>query len=379
MIHPPSYPDYVTPGTPRWRRWWLALLVLWGGQSALLMFLWPEHRARLELWLWSAVLPLLWGLTLALRSLIWQIGLGNREAYRGVIEAALQRWWRKRSQGLPVEQVLLFGPAGERQSTYAQQMKGNVPLPQPQKPSAGAADVLRCPLSSTLSSGRGPLVGQHLARMLLTQAQLAERWPSLRAVAWCGSTESYRSFAKTLQVEGVQVPESALSLADLPALDRLIDNFLKRCPEDEDWLLCAGVISVDRSQSDLMASEAAFAWLVSHRPASYLKRGEYLLADKGEMPAELCAQIQRYAGLEASPEASLAMDAASMEAFVEGGWPTSEHLLQAHWGELEGLAPFIGMSLALLHSASSSQPCGWMSRDGEQRLAIGMAVANGKG
>ncbi|MCY1438226.1 hypothetical protein D9M71_544180 [compost metagenome] len=128
-----------------------------------------------------------------------------------------------------------------------------------------------------------------------------------------------------------------------------------------------------------MAGEAAFAWIVSHTPASYLKRGEYLLPDKNEKPGELCAQIQRYAGLEAPPGASLAMDASSMAAFVEGGWPANEHLLEAHWGELEGLAPLIGMSLALLHSASSGQPCGWMSRDEEQRLAIGMAVPNGKG
>ncbi|WP_319017564.1 hypothetical protein [Pseudomonas sp. EggHat1] len=379
MIYPPQYPDYVEPGKPHWRRWWLALLLLWGGQSALLMALWPEHRPRVELWLWSAVLPLLWALALALRYLVWQIGLGNREAYRGVIDTALQRWWRARSRGLPVEQVLLFGPEGEQQSYYTRLMTGTAPLPSPQVPSPGAPTVLRCPLSTNLTSQRAPLIAQHLAHMLLAQSGMRARWSHLRGLAWHGTAESYQAFASVLRAAGVSLPEQALPLVDLPTLDWLIDGFPRLCPEEEHWLLCAGVASVEQAAAERLAGEAGFAWLVSHAPVSQLKRGEYLQADQGERAAELCAQMQRYANLDAAPAACLAMDAESLGAFAEGGWPANEHLLAAYWGVLDNLAPFIGMSVALLHSAGTGQACGWLSRDGENRLAMGVAVPHGKG
>lgn len=376
MIHPPRYPDYVEPGEPRWRRWWLALLLLWGTQSALLIALWPEQRPKVELWLWSAVLPLLWALALTLRNLVWQIGLGNRDAYRGVIDATLQRWWRKRSRGLPVEQVVLFGPAGQQQSHYARLMAGTAPLPQPQAPRVGAPEVLRCPVSSNLTKQRAPLVAKHLAHMLRVLPELKERCPHLCGVAWCGSAESYQTFASVLGAAGVDLPEQELSLNDLTALDRLIDRFTTLCPEWDDWLLCAGVASIDRAPAGQMAGEGAFAWIVSHAGKTRLKRGEYLL---DESPAELCSQVQRYGGLKEPPMACLAMDVQSLSAFVEGGWSASGHLLAAHWGVLEHLAPFMGMSVALLHSANADEACGWLSTDGENRLAMGMAVPHGKG
>jgi hypothetical protein len=379
VIHPPCYPDYVEPGKPGWRRWWLALLLLWGAQSALLVALWPEHRPRVELWLWSAVLPLLWALALALRYLVWQIGLGNRDAYRGVIDSALQRWWRGRSRGLPVEQVLLFGSEGEQQSYYTRLMKGSAPLPQPQVPSPGAPAVLRCPLSTNLTRQRAPLVAQHLAHMLLAQGGMTERWPHLRGLAWHGAAESYQAFAAVLRAAGVSLPEQDLSLADLPMLDRLIDGFPRLCPEEEHWLLCAGVASVEQAPAEQLAGEAGFAWLVSHAPASQLKRGEYLQVEQGDSAAELCAQMQRYASLDAPPASCLAMDVDSQGAFVEGGWLANEHLLASHWGVLENLAPFMAMSVALLHSAGSGRACGWLSRDGENRLAMGVAVPHGNG
>jgi hypothetical protein len=73
----------------------------------------------------------------------------------------------------------------------------------------------------------------------------------------------------------------------------------------------------------------------------------------------------------------LALDKASQDAFVEGGWSAAEHQLSGHWGVLAQMAPFIGMSLALLQAGEAGEPCGWLSQDGDKRLAIGMAVPHG--
>src|SRR5690606_19112968 len=125
--------------------------------------------------------------------------------------------------------------------------------------------------------------------------------------------------------------------------------------------LCAGAISVDQAPAPQVAGEASFAWRVARNGGSRLHRGEYLVQAQGETPAELCSQMQRYGQLEEPPAVCLAMDTACVEAFASGGWPFSEHELSAHWGALGALAPFIGMSLALMHAGDASTPCGWLS------------------
>ncbi|MCY1371235.1 hypothetical protein D9M69_583690 [compost metagenome] len=127
------------------------------------------------------------------------------------------------------------------------------------------------------------------------------------------------------------------------------------------------------------AGEAAFLWVVSRKGMQRVHRGEYLLPEPNESPAELCAQMQRYAGLRVAPSACLAMDNVSQSAFVEGGWSAVEHQLAEHWGTLAELTPFVGMSLALLQAGESGEPCGWLGEDGNKRLAMGVAVPHGKG
>jgi hypothetical protein len=376
MNRPLQYPDLMEPGEPRWRRWWLILLLLWGLQSVVLLTLWPEEQPRVGLWLWSAVLPCCWALALALRVLGWQICLFDRDVYRRTVDAAVQRWWGHRHLGLPVEQVLLLGPVGDVQTHY-QGLMASVPAPKPLKAEGAAQPMLRCSLSLSGSTDRASALARHLARLILAHPELAERWPLLRGIAWAGNESSQAAFVEVLAKAGVVLPEPRLPLQGLSDLDRLIDAFHQDCGDDADWLLCAGVVSVPSTEEPELPGEAGFLWLVSRQGRQLLHRGEYLLAEANESPAELCAQIQRYAGLDAAPPACLALDKASLGAFVEGGWSATEHQLSGHWGVLAQLAPFIGMSLALLQAGEAGQPCGWLSQDGNNRLAIGMAVPHG--
>lgn len=376
MNRPPQFPQWMEPGEPRWRRWGLMLLWLWGLQSVVLLTLWPEEQPRIELWLWSAVLPCCWALVLALRVLVWQIGLFDRDVHRRTQDSAVRRWWRRRSLGLPVQQVLLLGPAGDVQTHYQRLMAG-VSVPKPLMPEGATQPVLRCPLSLNLTDERAPALARGLARLTLSLPELKERWPRLRGIAWAGDEGSQAVFVKALTKTGVVLPEALLPLQELLDLDRLIDAFHQDCDDDADWLLCAGVVSVPSAEEPEMPGEAGFLWVVSRQGRQLLHRGEYLLSEANESPVELCAQVQRYAGLDAAPPACLALDKASLGAFVEGGWSATEHQLSEHWGVLAQLAPFIGMSLALLQAGEAGQPCGWLSQDGNNRMAIGMAVPHG--
>lgn len=376
MNRPPHYPHLIEPSVPRWRRWWLALWLLWGLQSVILLTLWPEDQPRVELWLWSAVLPFCWALALALRVLAWQIGLFNRDVYCRTLDAAIQRWWAQRSLGLPVQQVLLLGPAGDVQAHY-QGLMVDAPAPQSSIPPQATQTMLRCPLTLSASADRAPALARHLARLILALPEATEHWPRLRGIAWAGADSSQAAFVEVLAKGGVALPEPRLPLQELADLDRLIDAFHQDCHDEADWLLCAGVISEQSAEEAELPGEAGFLWLVSRKGRQLLHRGEYLLSEAKESPAGLCAQLQRYAGLNAAPPTCLALDKASQDAFVEGGWSAAEHQLSGHWGVLAQMAPFIGMSLALLQAGEAGEPCGWLSQDGDKRLAIGMAVPHG--
>ncbi len=376
MNRAPQYPDLVEPREPHWRRWWLVLPLLWGLQSAVLLSLWPEEQPRGELWMWSAVMPFCWVLALALRVLGWQICLFNRDVYRRTVEAAVQRWWGRRRLGLPVEHVLLLGPVGDEQIHYNGLMAG-VPAPKPSKPDGATQRMLRCPVSLGSSSERAPALARRLARMTLELPELKQRWPSLRGIAWIGDEASQSAYLKAVAKGDVVLPEARMPLDDLADLDTLIDAFHHDCRDEADWLLCAGVVSVQSAGEPDLPGEAGFLWLVSHQGRQLLHRGEYLLSELDESPAELCVQIQRYAGLDAAPPDCLALDKTSQGTFLKGGWQSGEHQLSGYWGVLAQLAPFIGMSLALLQAKEAGQPCGWLSQDGNDRLAIGMAVPHG--
>nr|WP_180203446.1 hypothetical protein [Pseudomonas sp. SbOxS1]NYU03113.1 hypothetical protein [Pseudomonas sp. SbOxS1] len=328
------------------------------------------------MWMWSAVLPFCWSLAIALRVLGWQICLFNRDVYRRTVDAAVQRWWGRRRLGLPVEQVLLLGPVGDEQTHYHGLMAG-VPAPKPSKPEGEAHPMLRCAVSLGTTAERAPALARRLARLTLALTQLNDRWPQLRGIAWVGDERDQAAFVEVLAKTGVTLPETRLPLQDLSDLDRMIDAFHQDCCEEADWLLCAGVVSVPETEAPGLPGEAGFLWLVSRQGRQLLHRGEYLLSELDESPAELCSQIQRYAGLDAAPPDCLALDITSQGTFLKGGWQSGEHQLSGHWGVLAQLAPFIGMSLALLQASEARQPCGWLSQDGNNRLAIGMAVPHG--
>ena len=376
MTRPPLYPQFIEPGAPHWRRWWWVLLVLWGFQAMALLALWPEARPPLERWLWSAVLPVSWALVLALRVLLWQIGLFRLEVYRRARDADVQRWWQRRGLALPVQHVLLLGPAGDEQRLY-QALMAATPIPKPSLPQGTIQPVLRCRLSLSDELERSPALARHLARLALAVPELAQRWSMLRGVAWVGDAGGQAAFAHRLAEDGVTLPATQVWLEDLADLDALIEGFYALCEKEGDWLLCAGVASLDRSEDGELPGEAGFLWAVSRQGRVLLHRGEYLLGEAHESPAELCAQVQRYAGLEGAPPSCLALDDSSQAAFVEGGWSAAEHQLSAHWGVLGNLAPFIGMSLALLQAQEAGQACGWLGRDAEKRVAIGVAVPYG--
>lgn len=370
MNRPPQYPHFVSPGEPRWRRWWVGLGLLMAGQSAAVAVLWPKEQPRLDMLLWSAVLPLCWALGAAVRRLVWHITLFNRNVYLRTVEAAEYAWWQRRSIGLPVQDVLLLGPAGEEQASYLNAMIEQ-PLPLTLYRPGNEQPMLRCPLWFDSVRDRERALADRMGQLALGLPGLVEESGRLRALAWVGPLRGQAAFLKSLSTGGVTVPEPRLPLQDLGDLDDVIDIFHRDCPDSGDWLLCAGVVSRTQAQPGGLPGEAGFVWRVSHRGAQLLHRGEY---QASESATDLCLQVQRYAGLALPPSICVAVDKESHQAIATGGWAATAHQVAGYWGELGQLAPFVGMSLALLQAGHSAQPCGWLSQEETGRLAVGVAV-----
>ncbi|MFF7710628.1 hypothetical protein [Pseudomonas sp. NPDC007930] len=368
---PPCYAPRAAPAVPRWKRWaqvGLLVLLAWAGCLALL---WPAAPPRRGWWLLALLGPLLLVLGLSLRLWLFQLARLRHARYQQVLAATRARWWHWRSLGLPLEQVLLLGPAGEGQQAYQGCMAATA-VPSPV--AAGGAPALRCPLGTVSGEGRAAWLGARLARRVLALPGLEARWPRLRALAWGGCPASHAAFAAVLQAAGLRLPAMQLPLQAPADLCTLIDLLHYRYDAPQAWLLCAGVVSVaPAGAAPGMAGEAAFAWVASRAGQHQVHRAEVLAAAPGDSAASLCAQVQRYLRPAALPAAALALGSPAAQALRAAGWPLGNHELGRYWGELQHCAPFVALSLAWLQAAQTEAPCGWASHGMDQHIVIGMA------
>ncbi len=378
MKQPPSYPDYVTPQSARWRRWWAALPVVWLVTALATMLLWPEGKSTKTpvFWFWAAGLPLLlWLLAVSIRYLVYQVALYNRDNYQQVIKRAQDNWWQWRSLALPVEQAVLIGALGDKPEIYRALLSAKPVPPVPViNPEGGLA--LRCPLLLNSASNRREALARLLARQVLNHLPGLVTGRTLQHICWNGDRESLEVFQAALEQGGLTASGASTALQNVDDLDTVIDRFHQHGDEAQ-WLLCAGTGHVDKSPTDQPAGEAAFAWFVGHQGKTALYRPEICLPESHESAEQIVAQLTRTASLTGSPAASLAMDSVSMNAVLPTGWSAMENMLMPYFGELSALSPFIAATQALLHCDQQVETCAWMTQDPEQHFISGVTAPYG--
>jgi len=378
MRLPPDYPDYVTPQPARWRRWWVALPVLWLLAALATLLLWPEGQSTKTptFWFWAAALPvLLWLLAASVRYLVYQVALHNRDSYQQVIKRAQDNWWQRRSLALPVEKVVLMGALGDKTEIYRALLSAKPLPPVPVLNSAGGF-ALRCPLLLNSATNRAQALARLLARQVLNHLPDVAADRTLQAICWHGNGESLAVFTAALEQGGLTAMAESIALQNTDDLDTVIDYFHERLDETQ-WLLCAGAGHVEKSATDQPAGEAAFAWMAGHQGKTALYRPEVLFPQSDESPQLLVAQLTRTASLTSEKPDCLAMDAPSMNAILPAGWSAVEHILMPYFGELSALSPFIAATQALLHSDQQAEPCVWMTQHPENHFISGVTAPYG--
>lgn len=374
MNQPPVYADYATIYPPRWRRWWVALPVLLFISAMTTILLWPEGKPTRSplFWFCALVLPLLcWLLAVTLRLLVWLQSTDNRRTHYAETSLALDAWWRKRSQALPVEAVLLVTPAGEDASEHLALLSHSADAPQPGITAQGYA-ALRCPRVLNSARSRPVMLAAYLANRLVTHLRHSGDARPITHLCWLGDDQSLLAFRETLLAAGMTLPEETLRLIAIDGADSVIDLFANTAPA---LLLCAGS-GEGLSDRTPVAGEAAFAWFCSAQGTALMHRLECWQPALGETATLTVAQLSRYAGLSDTPDTVIAADAAAMEALLEGGWSALDHVLAPWIGHAGQITPFTLRSLALL-SALNGQSCGWIAAEMESQYITGVCIPRG--
>lgn len=379
MKQPPNYPDYRVVDPPVKLRWGIAVLVISLLCTFITVWVWPPDKPirSVPFWFWVAGLPLLlMSLLFAVRSLIYQVALSNRQSYRDVLHQASEQWWEHRSLGLPLEYLCLLGPVGDKPEHHLAVLTQDAVAPAPTMIAEGMR-VLRCPqvLENDVSRRESALTRHLVLTLLDISPANSEIAPVFHRVYWCGSHDHGQLFIQLLSEQGWQFQTPALPLNDIDDLDKAIDAFHDLSGDKNVRLLCAGIYQPHSDDHTQVMGEAGFAWVVGGQGKSIIHRAERQDSLE-ETPQMLSRQVMRYANLTVVPEDCISLHKMVAENLQSSEWPTLSHIVQPFWGDLQQIAPFITLSIAAIHSLETQTSCGWITQDKADKCIIGVITVD---
>ncbi|WP_387691780.1 hypothetical protein [Photorhabdus sp. RM71S] len=375
----PVFSPYRQASAPRFKRWaavGLGGLMLTSNGVALMR---PAQGAVFGLYALIPALAALWLLCLLLRWLFYRLARHNAWIYQQQVKAAQQRWWHKHRQQVALAEYVLVGALG---STPAQWLGViNQSHRRPESVREAQSPVVR-------------LLRSFVADIVQREAQLAtvavNQWqkqrqdqPPLRCTPlrcyWLGSVTAWQEFSAQMaeRFPGVELPEQPQRWLGIDTLDEMVD--LLNAPADlQTVVLCAGVQCVPgEAETDLPAGEAAFIWLLKKQGNIRFTRGEFFHAQHDENVVEVAARALAQADITASPETCFLFSQSDRPALEKIGWNIKQQVQDLNWGNLDGMEAVVVQTLAAISAENTGQPCGWLARDPQHTLALGIVKPYG--
>jgi len=367
----PEYPSYKMARPPVKARWLSAgalLVVLGGGIAALV----PTMGSKTSLIMLGILLSLvLVGLGWLTSLLYYRVSVHNANFYQRLVADEQWWWWEQHRQPFSLQEVVLLGPVGCHLSDWLRLLKGECHRPEEQEQDGDK--VLRLP--QILSVGI-PQREKRLAEMLVLEWQRQRNDKRLSMPLhcyWQGSEAAWQAFYQQMAVSFPDVilplhPESwqgEMSLAAIAAT-------LADAPSGS-TLLVAGCQSVAAQPNTLLpAGESAVLWLVGQSGPVQLTRGEVYEQQKGDTLPKVCARALEQSELAQPPDTTILFSLSETEALARNGWDVSQHIQDTYWGDTGAMEALIVLSLAAIYAQHSQQPCGWIARDLNNTLALGI-------
>lgn len=277
---------------------------------------------------------------------------------------ALRHDWQQRrmQEGAAVCHSVLLGPACLSRADRQQLVQDAPTHPHP---------------TEMLGEWRLPDLAAPDSEMSTREAQLAaslanrlvSSWPSPatpQAVAWAGSSTAWHAFSATLQQQGIACPAIAHPLPDIEALDFWIDQLHDEAAPLA-LIMLAGIHippTAEDGTTAMCPCEAGFAVCLQataaastmlHRPVQTHGSADLRRAQRNARQEKAPAFIQLY------PQ--------HLAYAAEAEWAATPLQLQAYWGDVGPLVPWILLLSALDRAEQSGQPLGWHIQQEDQAWA----------
>lgn len=374
----PSFPAYRQARPPAGKRWLATgatLLLLTGGLSALLS---PREAGYSEMLITSGVILMICGLAWGIRVLLYRVTLHNAQLYRREVQRVQESWWARHRQHVALAEAVLIGPPG---TTLAQWLRlVNRDHRKPEINAETGGKTLRLLHSFTTdTTERENQLAQTLALQWREQHQGELTITPLHCY-WSGTQASWLAFYTQM---GVSFPHLVLPPSPLPwlgetSMENIIDEMTSSAPES--FILCAGCRSVPAShESPLPAGEAAVLWLLGKKGKVQFSRGEVCDTLAGENVLTVARRALQQSELAHPPDDSFLFSQPDMPELSETGWNVTQNIQDLNWGQLAEIESMVTRTLAAFFAEHQAIPCGWIARNPNNTLALGIVKPYGSG
>lgn len=374
----PDYPRYNTAHPPSAARWLsaAALLVLFSGGTAALLQPVQGKNSLIAAGILLALL--LAGTGWLVRLLYYRISVHNAAFYHQLVEYEQQQWWDKHRQPFGLKERVLLGPAGTCSTDWLRMLNREHRPPEEKKEGDGSA--LRLPQISVIDAAARE---KRLAELLVIewQKQRSEKsFTSPLRCYWLGSEAAWQVFVTQMaqSFPTAVFPIHPTYWKGEESMSAIADEL--NHATSEGTILCAGCCSTPTSQNnEIPAGEAAVLWLLGKTGKVQFSRGEVF--DEG-IDESIVAVAQRalvQSELEQPPDSSFLFSHHDIPDLDKTGWNVTQYVQDLNWGALAELEPMVVQTLAAIFVEHNGIPCGWLARDPNHTLALGIVKPYGSG
>jgi hypothetical protein len=374
----PTFPAYRQARPPAGKRWLAAgatLLLLTGGASALLR---PQGTGYGQVVMVIGFITLLSALVWGLRVLFYRLATHNAQLYNHEVKQVQQQWWKRHRQHVALAEAVLIGPAGTTLTQWQRLVKRDHRQPDVRIEAGGKA--LRLLHSFT------PDIAEREAQLAKTLVlQWREQHQGELAITplrcyWSGSPASWLVFSTQMATSfpEVALPAHPLLWQGEESMASIIDELAYTTPDS--LILCAGCRSLPAAhESRLPAGEAAVLWLLGQSGKVQFSRGEVFNPSPDENLVTVAQRALAQSELTQPPDACFLFSQPDIPDLNDTGWNVTQHVQDLNWGELAEIESMVVQTLAAFFAEHHAVPCGWLARDPNHTLALGIVKPYGSG
>jgi len=378
MREQPTFPAYRQVTPPVSKRWLTAgatVLLLFGGISALIR---PPNVSFGQLAALAMLVIVLGVVFWSIRILLYRLAVHNSQLYSNEVKQLQQQWWLKHRQSIALNQAVLVGPAGTTLSQW-QRLINRDHRPPEARPEIGG-NALRLMQTFTVDIAERE---KHLVKTLVLQWR--EQHPEKLAIAplhcyWMGTEQAWAVFLEEMakSFPEVLMPPLPEAWNGEESMGKIIDE-LAHSPE-EAWIICAGCLSNPSAyENRLPAGEAAVLWLFGPNGKVQFSRGEVYNPSPSENITAVTHRALEQSEVTQPPDACFLFSQPDITELTDSGWNVTQHIQDLNWGELAGMESMVVQTLAAFFAEHHAIPCGWLARDPNHTLALGIVKPYGSG